>query len=514
MNLKTFKLVFLHKKNKLKNFSILILIVLISVASFGQRKKIKLIHADNTFKNEEKYPNAIVLLGNVAVEHEGFTLRCQQALLYPDVNIIQAVGEVFLNQGDTITQTSKYVDYNGNTKKAVSWGNVSIKDPQMTLTTDTLHFNRAEQHLYYRNKATIKDQTNTLKSTIGNYYLATKKFQAVHKVEITSPNNKLVSNHLDYYTDTGKAFLYGPSTIYSKESTVYTEKGFHDTRTKISHAVKKSSINYKDRNFKADSLYYNQLKGFISATKNLVITDSINKTVIKGGYGEYFERKDSAYVVKKPVAIILADKDSMYIHGEKMLVMGKPNERRIKTYNKVKFFKNDLQGKCDSIYSNQATGITKMLRNPVIWSDGNQVTGDTIYLISNKETSKLDSLKVINNAFVIQKDSSGYNQIKGKNILGKFIENDLKNILVNGNGEVINYLRNDDKDLVGILKMKCSEIAFELGKNSINYIDFLRKPDGQTYPPSKFPEESKLYKGFLWRDKERPKTIEDIFIYD
>ncbi|MDP2087777.1 MAG: OstA-like protein [Flavobacteriaceae bacterium] len=498
----------------MRNYILLFLLLSITLTSFGQRKKIKLIHADNTFKNEEKYPNAIVLLGNVFVEHEGFTLRCQQALLYPDVNIIQAVGDVFLNQGDTITQSSKYVDYNGNTQKAVSWGKVVLKDPQMTLTTDTLHFNRAEQHLYYRNSATIKDQTNTLKSTIGNYYLINKKFQAVHKVEITSPNNRLVSNHLDYFTNTGKAYLFGSSTIYSKESTVYTEKGFHDTRTKISHAVKNSNIKYKDRVIKADSLYYHQLNGFISATRNLIITDSINKTVIKGGYAEYFERKDSAYVIQKPVAIILAEKDSMYMHGEKMMVVGKSNERKIKAYHKVKIFKSDLQGKCDSIYSNQATGITKMIHKPILWSDGNQVTGDTIYLISNVKTSKLDSLKVINNAFVIQKDSSGYNQIKGKNILGKFIENKLKKIRVNGNGEVINHLRNDEEELVGILKMKCSEIEFELGDNSINFIDFLRKPDGLTYPPSKFPKELELFKGFLWRDKERPKTKDDIFVYD
>jgi lipopolysaccharide export system protein LptA len=488
--------------------------LIISFSSYGQRKKIKLIHADNTFKNEEKYPDAIVLLGNVFVEHEGFTLRCQQALLYPDVNIIQAVGEVFLNQGDTITQSSKYVDYNGNTKKAVSWGNVIIKDPQMTLTTDTLHFNRAEQHLYYRNKATIKDQTNTLKSIIGNYYLSTKKFQAVNKVEITSPNNKLVSNRLDYYTDTGKAYLSGPSTIYSKESTVYTEKGFHDTRTKISYAVKNSNIKNKDRNFKADSLYYNQLKGFISATRNLIITDSINKTTIKGGYGEFFEKIDSAFVINKPMAVILVDKDSMYLHGEKLLVLGKTSERKIKAYHKVKFYKTDLQGKCDSLYSNQATGITKLIHKPIIWSDGNQVTGDTIYLISNVKTEKLDSLKVINNAYVIQKDSSGYNQIKGKNIFGKFIENDLKKIQINGNGEVINYLRNDDQELVGILKMACSEIEIELGENKIDFIDFLRKPNGLTYPPSKFPKELQTFKGFLWREKERPITKEDIFKYD
>ena len=67
----------------------------------------------------------------------------------------------------------------------------------------------------------------------------------------------------------------------------------------------------------------------------------------------------------------------MYIHGDTLLLTGKPENRIFRAYNHVKFYKSNMQGKCDSLYSSQVTGYTKMFRKPVLWSDGNQITGDT-----------------------------------------------------------------------------------------------------------------------------------------
>ena len=121
--------------------------------------------------DEEKLPGATILLGHVKIKHEGITLKCKKAIHYKNDNYIKAFGDVILNQGDTIIQTSKYTEYNGNTQKALSWGNVVITDPQMTLRTDTLNFDRSKQVLYYKYGATIRDSINTLTSDTGNYYL-------------------------------------------------------------------------------------------------------------------------------------------------------------------------------------------------------------------------------------------------------------------------------------------------------------------------------------------------------
>lgn len=493
-----------------------IIFFLISVNTFfAQQKRIKIVHADNSTIDEENYPGATILLGNVYVEHEGVSMRSKKAIHYKKANLLKAFGDVVLNQGDTITQTSTYVTYNGNTKKAISWGNVILKDPLMTLTTDTLYFDRLKQLLYYKSGAVIKDDKNILESKEGNYYLKTSKFQALSNVVLTNPEYVLKSNHLDYYTNNGQAFLYGPSTITGKDNFIYTEKGFYDTQTDISHFTKNSRIEYKDRIIKADSLYYNRNLEFASATQHIQIKDTINNSVIRGNYGEFFQKLDSAFVIDRAVAITQIDKDSMYIHGDTLLVTGKPEKRIVRAYHHVKFFKSDLSGKCDSLHTNQQTGLTQLFKNPILWSENSQITGDSIHLISNTKTEQLDSLKVLRNSFIIQKDSAGYNQIKGRNILGKFINNDLQKVHVIGNAESIFYVRNErDNSLIGIDKTTSSSIQFTFKNSQLQSSKSITEPDGETYPPSKFPENVKLFKGFIWREDERPLTKDDIFIHD
>ncbi|WP_435414866.1 OstA-like protein [Polaribacter aestuariivivens] len=497
----------------------LLLFIGFSFVTFSQNKKLQ-YGAEIQEVDEDKYPGAVLLIGNVKMTHEGAVLTCKQALYYKDKNFFKAIDNVLIKQGDTITQTSDYVDYDANSKQALSWGNVVLKDPTMTLTTDTLQFDRLNQKLYYRSFATIKDQTNTLKSKVGNYYLETKKFTATNRVTVVNPEHNLESNHLDYYTNSGLAYLYGPSTITNtqNDNRIYSEKGFYNTKTDISYFVKNAKLFLKERTVEGDSLYYDKKKGFASATNNIQVVDTVQNFVTQGNYAEIFELKDSLFIIDKAVAISIIDKDSMFVHGDKILVTGKPENRIVRTFNNVKIFKSDLQGKCDSIHTDQKTGLTRMFRSPVIWSDSNQITGDTIHLLTNVETEKLDSLKVLNNAFIVSKDSlskSDFNQIKGRNMFGKFKDNKLRLLLVKGNAESVYYNRNEQtNELETITKEISSNIEFILDKGQIETIKYLKRSEGTTYPPSKLPEEVKQLSGFIWRESEQPKKKEDIFIKD
>ena len=152
----------------------------------AQQKKL-IYKAELQYADEEKYPGATVLVGAVKMTHAGAILTCKKAFYYKKTNFFKAIGDVIINQGDTIKQYSDYADYDANLKKAVSWGDVILKDPSMTLTTDTLYFNRGSQLLFYKDHAVIKDETNVLKSKNGNYYLENKKFthqQVADKMDI------------------------------------------------------------------------------------------------------------------------------------------------------------------------------------------------------------------------------------------------------------------------------------------------------------------------------------------
>ena len=491
--------------------------LLVITGTFSQAKKIKVLSSEYSEADEKKYPEATILIGNVKIAHEGVTLDCNQALLYRKENIFKALGEVIIEQGDSIIQYSDFAVYNGNTKKATSWGNVEINDNEMKMSTDTLYFDRNEQVLYYQNGGTITDKKNTLKSKKGTYYLEDKKFSAKSKVTVANSDHFLESDHLDYYTNSNLAYLYGPSTITDlKDSTkIYSERGFYDTNSEVSYFVKRAKLYLKDRTIEADSLYYDKRKGFASASNKIKIIDTIQNMVTKGNYAELYEPKDSLFIIKKAVAISVHEQDSMYVHGDKILVTGKSKQRVIRVFNNVKIFKSNLQGKCDSIHTNEASGLTKMFKSPVLWSGKNQITGDSIQLLSNTETNKLDSLFILQNAFIIQKDSlsnDDYNQIKGRNIYGKFEGDHLRTMLVKGNAESLYHNRNDQTHtLETITKEIASDIEFTLENSEIIQTKYFKKSEGKTFPPSEFPKEEKKFKHFIWRNDERPMTVEDIF---
>ena len=476
-------------------------------------KKIIIEYSDFADVNQTEIPDAFLLTGNVRINHDGVKMFCNKAYYFQKENYIKAFGDVRMIQGDTLFMNSKYAEYNGNVKQAYATGNVTLRSPDMNLATDTLNFDRNTQEAFYNTYGTITNKDNVLKSKSGKYYAAQKKFQFLTSVTLTNPKYVVKSNHLDYYNNSGHSYLFGPSTITSEQNFIYTEKGFYDSKKNVGHFLRKSYIKYKDRLIEGDSLFYNRNIEFASATNNVKITDTINKGIIKGHYAEVFKQKDSMFVTKRAVAINLVDKDSVYIHGKVLMITGKPENRIIRAFKNARFYKTDLSGKCDSIHSSQKTNLTQLIGKPILWNFENQMTGDVMHLIGNKETEKLDSLKVLNNAFLVSKDTlgTGYNQVKGLNLYGKFRDNKLYEADIIKNTEVVYYMRNDDNELIGINKNVSSKINMTLDGNSIDTMTFFTNIDGDIYPEKDLPENARKLRGFIWRGDERIKTKDDIF---
>jgi len=493
-------------------------LLLVSVQNvFAQTpKKIIVENSDFSDVNEVEIPGALLLTGNVKINHDGVVLTCNKAYFFQKENYIKAFGNVQLVQGDTLFLNSKYAEYSGNVKKAFATGNAVMTSPDATLQTDTINFDRNVQEVFYNTKGTIVNKDNTLVSKSGRYYVAQKKFQFLTEVTLTNPKYVMKSNHLDYYSNSGHSYLFGPSTITSKTNYIYTENGFYDTKKNLAHFLRKSYIKYDDRRIEGDSLFYNRNTEFASATRNVKITDSINKGIVKGHYAELYKLKDSMFVTRRAVAINLVEKDSVYIHGKKLMVTGKEGERIIRAFKNVRFYKIDMSGKCDSLHSNSKTALTKLIGNPILWNGESQITGDIMHLIGDNNTRKLDSLKVLNNTFIISQDTlrAGYNQVKGLNLFGKFKDGKLHDVDVIKNTEVIYYARNDANELVGINKSVSSKINLIIENNNIDTITFFKNVDGDLYPEEDLAENDRKLRGFVWRGEERIKSKDDIFPAD
>ncbi|MFD2824251.1 OstA-like protein [Lacinutrix iliipiscaria] len=520
----------------MKNAHILILFFSLIFASTLAQQQIEIKYSGFLEFKEEETPGLKIMTrddsGQIHIVHEGVDMWCDQALLYSDENFVEAYGNVKMVQGDTINMVAKYVEYSGKTKLAFASGEVVLKEPASTLTTDTLYFDRAKQQSFYKSGGkVVRDSSGTITSRIGRYYMNAKKYQFVKNVKLVNPDYTIDTQQLDFYTETGHAFLYGPSTIVTAESKTYCEKGFYNTETKQGYAVKKAKIDYENQVFEGDSMYFDNNRSFASATNNIKVTDTANKSIVKGHYAEVYKLKDSVFITKRALAITVQENDSVYMHADTLMVTGKAEKRITRAYRNAKFFKSDMSGKADSVHVNHKTGLTQLInlsrldskdafatkRRPVLWNLGNQMTGDTIHIKSNPETEKLDSLLVFDNAFIINKDTldAGYNQITGKKLIGLFSEdNKLKQVDINKNAESIYFARNEKNELVGIDKSKSGSIMMLFTDGEIDELRKIRQVDGKTYPESQFPKNVRKLRGFDWREEERPKSVEDLFSED
>lgn len=486
-----------------------------------ESRQINIVYGANFTKDEAQFPGASIFSKDnerqVQFEHQGADLWCDIAVFYAQDNLLKAFGNVRLQQGDSIEMNSGKLDYDGNSRLARAFEKVDLSDGQMILTTDTLYFDREKQQSFYNSGGKVVDSVNVLTSKIGTYFMELKKVQFQDSVHIDNPEYIIDSEEIHYYRLSKNAYMYGPSTVVGEDYTIYCERGFYDTKIEQGYGVKNTKINYNNRIIEGDSVYFDKVTSFASATNNITVTDTINQGVIRAHYAEVFKEKDSVFATKRAVAISLVQQDSLYIHGDTLMVTGTPENRIMRAFRNAKFFKTDLSGKCDSIHSAENTGITKLITDPIMWNVDNQMTGDSIHLISDMETEKLDSLRVIDNAFIIAFDTigkKGYNQAKGKDLFGKFIENELKIVDLVKNTEVIYYMYNDDNELIGIDKTICSKIRLEMANSDIEDITFFINPDGDIFPEKDLPEESRKLKGFIWRGEERLFSKEDIFDED
>ena len=173
----------------------------------------------------------------------------------------------------------------------------------------------------------------------------------------------------------------------------------------------------------------------------------------------------------------------------------------------MRFFRNDIQGKCDSLHYVMADSAVYMRTEPVIWAENSQMSGDSINIIIKERA--IDSLLMRPNAFIIQQDSiKGYNQVKGKQITAYFKGNEIDHIFNEGNAETIYWLRDDDTSLIGINFSQSAEMDIKMRNKQIYNIKSYNSIKETLYPEKQLKDNMEYLKGFLWKEDEKPTRDE------
>jgi len=535
---------------------ILFLLIFISTLSFAQEKtpvkrdpylqtpspaqpkqvrpedKVKIIHADEIKKDPEKYDGNQYFTGHVQIEHQGSILTADEVVLYNEENFVKAIGNTRLQNTDGSVITAGEMEYDANTQKGVARKNVVLTDPKQTIKTDILYYDRLASQAYFNTGGTISDGQNVTYAKVGTYFLNTRIVDLTGNVKIETPQYIIEGPNIKQNQNTKIADFNGPTTITSKTNSrnrIYTERGTYKMDSKEAYLTKNSRIYYNDKILTGDDMYYNQISGFGKATGNVTLDDPKERRYIKGGYGEIFEKKDSAMMTRNPYAVKVMEKDSIYFAAEKIISYQRPDSLDIKVkksylraFKKARIYKSNAQGRADSIAFNETDGVMHMYTSPILWSGEKQVTGDKVEAYFNTKTEDIDSLKVIGNAFAISKVDSltlkdEFNQVKGKFMTVYYEKNDIKEARVVGNAQSIVYVDDTDQETkkperIGITLSTCGIIGALFEERALQIISCSIGANSDTYPMSKIEPARRKFPDFNWNTKDRIRKWQDILV--
>ncbi len=604
----------------------------LTCAAFAQGTKIQLRSSILT-KGFQKEGFARVI--GPVFEHDGSTLAADSADVNFETNVFDAFGHVVITQPSGTVIYSDLLNYNGDTKLAILTNNVRMIDKDAVLTTPLLTYNMGSKVGTYTGGGKIVNGQNVLTSKNGYYFESTRDAYFRYNVVLTSPDAVIKTDTLRYNATSKIAYFYGPTNIYGKDDTLYTENGTYNTANDQARFGKRNLYTQGSKSLKGDSLFYDRKAGFGRAIGNITFIDTAEKAELRGGVGVYRKSDESILVTKNPYVVIITQSDSSKVDSiwytadtlfskvvyrrdvkpyrkdelktdkELSIAETKPaaappmvaasvaktdsaalvpkaiqdTSKRIKpvltnkpavpppvqkpktvgnarsgtktstpgksapgpvkaavkdtgkvnlqasadsipldtarnriviAYHNAKIFKSDLQARADSMFFSYSDSTVRCYFNPIVWAQGSQLTGDTIYL--QLKDKKLNNMLLQHNSFIVNsedKDSTNFNQIKGKVITGYFKDNKLNQLFVDGNAESVYYVK-DDSAYVGLNHQISSRIKMNFADGQLRAINFIRAVQASTKPMDKLTEEDKILKGFIWKPKDRPKSKEEI----
>jgi lipopolysaccharide export system protein LptA len=473
-------------------------------------KKVYMEHADDLFFDGFLHPDYQVLVGNVRFRHEGAKLFSDSAHYYPKTNSLICFGNVHMEQGDTLFLYGAWLFYDGTTKLAQVREKVRMENRNVTLFTDSLNYDRVTNLGYFFDGGLLVDGKNELSSEYGQYSSETKLAHFKNDVKLVNPKFVLTNKELVYNTNTHVANIAVPTDIVSDRTYIYTTKGNYNTTTDKSVLYNRSYIISDHRRLTGDTVFYDSRNSVGEAYGNVVLIDTFQHITLIGGYGYSAEKNGLGLMARQPLLMEHSGKDTLWLHGDTLITKQDSIFKNISAYHGVRFYRNDFQGMCDSLFYSTKDSVLSFYKEPVLWSDNQQVTGEFIQM--HTKSNKPDWLHIQRSAMLIEQvTDSLFNQTAGKDLKAYFDSGQVDKVEIRGNAETV-YMPLDEHNLImGLNHLEGSSLDLYREDEKVKKIRVWPKPTGKFYPLNLLEPSARLLSNFAWYEDGRPVSPEDIY---
>jgi lipopolysaccharide export system protein LptA len=494
------------------------------------------------FKKIDSLREINTLVGKVALRQNKTLFYCDSAVWRKPDNIIEAFGNVHINDADSINTYSQYLIYYVDKKLAVLKKKVSMTDGKGILTTENLEYDTRQKIGTYKNGGRIVNGTTIIISKEATYFGDLNDVYFKKNVKMTDPKTNLDTDSLLYNTQTQIATFVSKTLIRDSSGVlIITSDGNYDTKNKTARLGKRSVVkDGKGVTVTGDDIYTDDKTGLTTVTGRAVFIDTAQKISVLANSLVSDSKKGTLLATQHPLMIIEQDKDSIYVTADtlfsarirdfkdstyKRLIKDTIKTRKVinarntkdstdirffQCYHNVRIFSDSLQAVSDSLFYSAEDSVFRLFTNPIVWANNSQLTGDTIYLFTKNK--KADKMQVFENGMAINKSGENmYNQLRGNTINGFFKDGNIEYMRAKGSAQSIYYAKDENEGMVGLNNASGDIIDMRFADSELKKVVFIRDVTGVMYPIKQVPEEKKQLRDFKWQENKRPKSKFELF---
>ena len=257
------------------------------------------------------------LAGGTLVKQGNILFYSDSAVINNNTRTLEAFGNIHINQADTLNTYSQYLKYLGTEKMAYLKRNVKLTDGKGTLLTQDLDYNMQTGVGNFYNGGKVTENKTVITSVDGTYYADTKDVYFKKNVKLDGPKDHLRADSLLYNMSTKMSSFISKTNIKNADVEINTSEGTYDLKTGNAFFTSRTTVkDSSGRIYTADNMALDNKTGNAQMEGNAVVIDSANNFLVIANQIFLNKTNNSFLATRKPVAIIIKDKDSTYIAGD------------------------------------------------------------------------------------------------------------------------------------------------------------------------------------------------------
>lgn len=195
------------------------------------------------------------LIGQIVLHQDSVYMYCDTATITND-RYVFALGDILIQQGDSLAIFSDSLFYDGDMKMADLYGNVILNYKNQKLFTNHLTYDLNKKEAVYSDRALLTNDSTQLQSIQGRYLVEEDRIFFKDSVTVIDSNFVLIADSLVFNPQTRMVDFTGPTLINSDSTKIYCQDGFYDINNSKALFTDDPQFINNNQKARADTIIY------------------------------------------------------------------------------------------------------------------------------------------------------------------------------------------------------------------------------------------------------------------